>query len=1036
MNNLTIVYDPSCSSVQDVKSKVRQHETGLGFVYGGHIYHKQGNQVSSYQVSTDAMSRCFNRNDNDQIETGIHRLLSGFEHNLGAITGYELQVLSTNQTVTIPYRDTNDICMFSVSNRANNSDYFDLCLYNDSNNTLCYSKTKLGVFTHSGDKHNNMDGFLHMIQVDNPRNRTPFYLSVIGYNMKPLHSFASQTPSVCLVNNTTCTVYIIPCPLDVMSMGDNGVFAILAKGVAAEDGIEYTILPRPIARPKVNTGYTTSNTASAIAEAASVHVVAIQDDRQNTSAQEDEFVMDFNEPEPQPQQHIAGPVVVVQDKYSVPADLTQMECYYFGTAISYEDERADVVLPIAGGSVVMGDNILVHGKEPKVKNFSATLGAASCVVIVVGEEMQNSLIDKCQTKVNAVFVVVPVSEVGSAIDIMDSMCVNAVTAMAGPCSVVLAQIRDKYYFYRGVDWPGFLEGAAYGDDVSDAVPALIALDTSVYPWPFRANMNEVFLNGASIPVDRVESIRFDETDTASFKNVLYQLQVIMSPEKLKAVQTGIIKIVMAKERELRQSPHVKRMVEEGRFRDIKNFIKEQKAVYVDIVSLLQNAISLQKSSSKKHDLNRLMRKEAITANVEEAATKTVGDMIDELCTELGTISCLIDNRMLNSLLTYLKTDTVANWLKAQDNKYLTNVTNTCSRMNVLDGTTTSALLDNDSNNTSYVCPSLSIRNIYEERQTYDSIMFLPLHDKTHADPYAVSWPNEANDKKVALLRIKLRSIIAEAVEQGFSPANKEINYTIIYLYFCILERLTHGVTPSSDEDSAVRNIARAIISSILCAASSGQAPLPLYQIVSYNAPISVPDSSIWWMYFKLRALWKYTGWNDSVIDRKFKHFLVKCIRKHIVDPVTSKLRQTNSQRERLLLNRRCTDKNVELEWLRTTIPLIQEGGMPEPYSGLVTTRGGAIINKYLKQEQGASNPEYIQTICAAIVRKRERNAWKVPVPAVQEEEAIDKRLNLRNLPEVDQFSFTNMTVFRNIVKTLYDNHMNIERSEQMAAELL
>jgi len=315
-------------------------------------------------------------------------------------------------------------------------------------------------------------------------------------------------------------------------------------------------------------------------------------------------------------------------------------------------------------------------------------------------------------------------------------------------------------------------------------------------------------------------------------------------------------------------------------------------------------------------------------------------------------------------------------------------------------------------------------------------MFLPLHDKTYEDPYAVSWPNEANDKKVALLRIKLRNIIAEAVEQGFSPANKEINYTIIYLYFCILERFTHGVTPNSDEDSTVRNIARAIISSILYSASSGQSPLPLYQIVSYNASITVPDSSIWWMYFKLRTLWKYTGWNDSVIDKKFKHFLVKCIRKYIVDPVTSKLRQTNSQRERIISNRRCIDKNAELEWLRTTIPLIQEGCMPEPYSGLITTRGGSIINKYLKQEQGAPNPEYVRSVCVAIVRKREKNMWKIPVSAIQEEETIDKHFNLRNLPEIDQFNFINITIFKDVIKTLFDNHMNIELSEELAVQLL
>jgi len=119
-------------------------------------------------------------------------------------------------------------------------------------------------------------------------------------------------------------------------------------------------------------------------------------------------------------------------------------------------------------------------------------------------------------------------------------------------------------------------------------------------------------------------------------------------------------------------------------------------------------------------------------------------------------------------------------------------------MNVLDGTTTSALLENDYDDTSYVCPSLSIRNIYDNRM-YESVLFLPLHDKTYEDPYAVSWPNEANDNKIALLRIKMREEIAKY--HDLSSSSKEVNNVIIYLYFCILERLGEHLTRGEASDS-------------------------------------------------------------------------------------------------------------------------------------------------------------------------------------------------------------------------------------------
>lgn len=1042
MNNLTLIYDPSCSSVKDIESKVRQHDTGLGFVFGGHIYHKQGDRVMSQLITTSAMTRCFNRNNNDQIENNIHSLICMFRSTLQDIADYQLEVTSTNQTLTVPLH-LSRIHMFSVSNRANTNNYFDLCLYtrggfDDHYNCLCYSNKSVRGFTHSGDINSSERGLLHNISVST--SGRPFYLSVVGYNNTPLHKFSSQTPTVCIVNHDTRTVYIVPCPLDIMSMGEKGVFAILAKGNLEHDALQLTILPRPIVRERVNTGAANSITQNAIDEAANTNIVEITPSSQRDTS-EDEFTMDFNEIDTTNGDGDNGyngecngePVVIVQDKYNVPSELSHLDRYYFGSTISQVDEMSEVVLPIAGGSAVIGDNVLVHAKNPKVQNYAALLKASRCVVIVVGEEMQNSLIDKCQSKVNAVFIVVPAVQTGDVVDIMDSMCINAVTAMAGPCSVVLAHIRDEYYFYRGVSWPEFVENAAYGNNVTDSMHRLHYINTSSYPWPFVADMNEVYLKSNKIPLSDIENISFSETELPAFKDLVYQLQIIMSPEKLKLIQTIILNIITRKEQKLRQSPEVKQMIEEGRFKEIKKYIKTQRAAYVDIASLIENTISLQKSSSKKHDVHRLLRRKLIAANVEAAAGKHMGDMVDELCTELGTISCLINNGLLQSLLTYLKDGTVANWLRRQDDKYLTNVTNTCSRMNVLDGTTTSALLDNDQDN-SYVCPDMSIRNIYDD-VTYESIMFLPLHDKTYEDPYAVSWPIEANDRKVALLRIKMRSIIAEAVEHGFSPANKEINYVIIYLYFCILEKLTAGVTPNNDEDSTVRNIARAIISSILCAASSGQQPLPLYQIVSYNASITVPDNSFWWMYFKLRTLWKYTGWDQEIIDKKFKRFIVKCIRKHIVDPVTSKLRQSNKQRELMRKRALLTKKNLELEWLRTNIPLIQAGEMPHPYKDDVTTRGGTIIAKYLQGGPGQPNREYVLRVCEAIVLKRSRNNWKIPVPPEAEQEAVDKRLNIRNLPEMDQFSMTT-AVFRNVVRTLYENHMNIEKSEELAVALL
>jgi hypothetical protein len=1034
--NHTLIYDPSCSSVASVKAKVLQNKGTVGYVFDGLIYYKSGNRVLSYEIPKDAVNECFNRNQNDEIETSIYDLIRIFSEKLKDISNYELEILSTNQKIKIPIVKES-ICIFSVSNRENTNTYFDLCVYN-KHSVICYNKRSMTNFSHSGDTYvpDVPSRLLHSIKCSNDgETNEEFYLTVTGYNKIPLHKFSTQTPSVCLVNHVTRTTYIIPCPLDILSMGKDGVFAILAKGCIKGNTFEFTILPKPVVKADVNTGGQSDDVMRALDEASEMNVIGLVPEY--SIEEDEEFIMNFNELEIESESlHSIENMVVVQDLYEVPFELRNAECYYFGSTISREDEKSDVVLPIAGCSPVIGDNVLVLAKKPKVENFKNHLLSAKNVFIVVGQEMQNSLIDKCQYKVNAIFIVIsklpllnePITKQ------LDSICINAVTAMAGPCSLVLVLISNRYYFYRGVNWKGFIANSAteYGQDVTRNMENIEILNSLQYPWPTIADMNEVYYNDLPLPISEAENI--DYSDYKSLYDLVCQLQVIMSPEALKGILSKILTMLNKKDKEIRTHPQLKEMIALGLFKDVKALIEYQRSVYKNVVTMLHNAVSLKKSSGGKHNIQQLMRKEAIATNVEEATKKSISDLIFEKCTGLGTIACAMDNVTTRYLFSHLKTNTLHNWLQNRETKYLTNVMELCPRICILDGITTSALLENDCDDTSYICPSLSIKNIFHYG-SHESIMFLPLQHVKRIDPYTVSWPNEANDPDVALLRIKMRSIIAEAVEDGFSPANKEINYTIIYFYFCILEKLTANVTNIGNEESTVRDISRAIIWAILCAASSGQSPLPLYQIVSYNAPITVPSESIWWMYFKLRTLFKYTGWDETTIDKKFKQFMIKCVRKYVVDPVTSKLRETNSQRRLIENCAMWNKKNHELEWLRTTIPLIQNNEMPPPYNGEKIMRGTEIINKYLRQEAGKSRKEYVLEVCDAIVKKRSRINWKIYVPKdVTGVETIDKRVNLQNLPEKDQFQFG--SVMRQIVSVLYENHMDIVRSEELALALL
>lgn len=254
----------------------------------------------------------------------------------------------------------------------------------------------------------------------------------------------------------------------------------MAKGTLRNNLLEISILPRPIVIPDFNTGEKSPATERAITEARETNLIVSRQLEQEENIMEVEYA-DELESSRDVEFREAGEessltVIVAQEGYEIQDNLlagtdpskyfsfsSSLKHYYGGKEHTASARKEpNVVLPLASGGLVIGNSVLVHAQKPQVEGYVAELKRSKCVVVIVGEEMQNSLIDKCQDKINAVFIVIPKGqdETLNINRLMDNMCINAVTAMAGPCSVVVALVRGRYYYYRGVNWPGFVEGAS------------------------------------------------------------------------------------------------------------------------------------------------------------------------------------------------------------------------------------------------------------------------------------------------------------------------------------------------------------------------------------------------------------------------------------------------------------------------------------------------------------------------------------------------------------------------------------------------
>lgn len=155
-----------------------------------------------------------------------------------------------------------------VATTKTSGNYFDFVAYLDDGKTisaLTYSNKNVQQFVHSGD----IGSLLHTITVNhNSKTEINFVLGAVGFRRVPLKSFSSQLPVVFLVNHQASTIYMVPCPLDVATIG-NATLSGLVVGTKIGNTVKFCVLPAPLTVENVDTGDMSRATHDAVKEAIS-----------------------------------------------------------------------------------------------------------------------------------------------------------------------------------------------------------------------------------------------------------------------------------------------------------------------------------------------------------------------------------------------------------------------------------------------------------------------------------------------------------------------------------------------------------------------------------------------------------------------------------------------------------------------------------------------------------------------------------------------------------------------------------------------
>lgn len=376
----------------------------------------------------------------------------------------------------------------------------------------------------------------------------------------------------------------------------------------------------------------------------------------------------------------------------------------FSTGIEFQLEsdpsaklgyQSSVVLPCVFGTQLEGPVLLATGRLPKNVPFQTSqtlldyyLQRKNVVFVVNDEMMDNARSLATSYRMNAVFIVQiePKEQLKTTDDILSALNaanVNAVTAHAGPLSLVLVEISSKYYFYRGIANRDHLNTSKldFGADVTSIVDSAGIYNLLEQTAPRIINLaeesNKLLLPGLHkfVTIEQLQEM---------FKNMaidgaggleedihaaVTQLQVLLNQKDLQDLSKGLIATLTTKISDTvapLRDEYLKFFTEEfdaqnkesvkkkGKMLgELRSTTKEAQKTMGPLITAFSNMLSTQTTSKRTHDLKRLARQAAIHSNVDAAKNmtfETLAGYLEDYAGDMGVLLLNINTTPYERLL--------------------------------------------------------------------------------------------------------------------------------------------------------------------------------------------------------------------------------------------------------------------------------------------------------------------------------------------------------------------------------------------------
>ncbi|KAF9783626.1 hypothetical protein IL306_008753 [Fusarium sp. DS 682] len=932
------------------------------------------NGIEEIDISNYGQEYFYNTVDLGEMGEVLLRRMNGFRSHLAVFDDFQI-MQAPAATFQIPIV-SGQITILAVSERT--PTYYDFCFADEDCRACCWlARETFSGIKHSGDLLNHQD-LLDYVTVDKDRlTQKPICVFISGYTKTQITRFLGTNPALMVADHVDKILYIIPVPLDRATIGDATICCPL---VIKRDGdsIICSILPKAttdrnmmchsneLRSPCFPEAIKSADFSLSVPQ--STVTSAIKTEEKEAVVEGDVQVSDKRR------------AILTTDSSNLPAFLgsSDAQVIRFSTGIEFisdanvDQDKSAVVLPCIFGSQLQGPLLLSTGSTPSnvpfkdEKALCAYYEQLESIVVVVDERMTDNARNLASSlRMNTLFIVQiktkenPKTEEEVA-SVLSSANINAVTALAGPQSLIVANIGDKFYFYRGVANHKILDTTKldFGADITEViasnsvetllapeVPRLISLSAEnsiVLPYSAQRirpqDLSKVF---EDLSIAEINNMHKDITAAVP------QLQALLSQQDLQRLSKELVDTLSGKIDKIMaplraeyiafisnnfntddQAVLTKKSKMLG---ELRNKNKELQTSLEPVISSLANMMSVQTTSKRTHDMKRLMRQTQIQNNVEATKSMTfesLTGLLEKHAEEMGVMLLNIETQPYKQMLARLKGTTIdAKPCCALDDRILH-----------LDGFDAGIIMEQSQSQHAGPLvsqagpnhPILALPYLSQQRGIGSMLAWVCWDEFVNLkSPYTVRWMEKCNEPHIAALRILMRDTLSQAVasrEYNFQAGSPEIGHLMSSLLMAAMSKLaamrtTAPIVLDKAEDTVTR-LMRGLFGNLMTIAGSGVRPLSfVWQLFGLNPQYDVPVTDADWVWYEnVVELYPYTGWPL----KQFNENLLKLLDKIIVRVITKNENVAEIKESRVSeMLRFCKLRNIQLEHCRTIITIFE-----------------------------------------------------------------------------------------------------------------